>query len=183
MRGYWREDEATGLALVDGWLRTGDLGEWTEGGNLRIVGRKKELLVLSNGKKVVPVFIEGLLTADPCIDQAVVCGEGRNFLTALIVPHWANVRMALAAEGVTLNSHIEDDIPPAVMDLLQRRIEGALIDVSPAEQVKKFLVVPQPFSVAADELTVSLKLRRNVVLNKYTRPLDALYRECPSSTE
>jgi long-chain acyl-CoA synthetase len=118
-----------------------------------------------------------LLQSDPCIDQAVVCGEGRNFLTALIVPHWGNVHTALAAEGVTLNSHVEDDVPPPVTDLLRRRVDTALTDVCSAEQIKKFIVVPQPFSVAAEELTVSLKLRRNVVLGKYARALDALYHD------
>jgi long-chain acyl-CoA synthetase len=174
MKGYWKNPVATAEAIRDGWFHTGDLGELDADGFLRITGRKKELLVLSNGKKVVPAFIEGLLQADPCIDQAVVYGEGRNFLTALLVPHWDNIRAALATEGATLN-HRSDD--PAATDLLQRRVKAALVDVSSAEQVKKFLIVPQPFSVAADELTVSLKLRRNVVLTKYARQLDELYRE------
>ncbi|HEY7308522.1 MAG TPA: long-chain fatty acid--CoA ligase [Gemmataceae bacterium] len=177
MKGYWKNPTATAEAIREGWFHTGDLGELDADGFLKITGRKKELLVLSNGKKIVPAFIEGLLTADPCIDQAVVSGEGRNFLTALIVPHWENVRAALAVEGVTLNSHIEEAVPVEVTNLLQRRIAAALVDVSPAEQVRKFLVVPKPFSVAADELTVSLKLRRNVVLAKYAFPLDELYSE------
>ncbi len=170
MKGYWNNPAATAEAIVDGWFHTGDLGAIDADGFLKITGRKKELLVLSNGKKVAPSFIEGLLQSDPCIDQAVVCGEGRNFLTALIVPHWNNVRAAL-------NHAVEDTASAAVMDLLRCRIQAALADVSSAEQIKKFLIVPQPFSVAADELTVSLKLRRNVVLAKYARQLDELYRE------
>lgn len=168
MKGYWKNPEATAEAIRDGWFHTGDLGELDGDGFLKITGRKKELLVLSNGKKVVPSFIEGLLQADPCIDQAVVCGEGRNYLTALIVPHWDNVRAALGNPS-------EDATSPAVRNLLQRRIRAALRDVSPAEQVKEFLILSQPFSVAADELTVSLKLRRNVVLAKYARQLEELY--------
>ena len=77
--------------------RPGDLGSLDADGYLTITGRKKELLVLSNGKKVVPTYIEGLLVADECIDQAVVYGEGRNFLTALLVPQWDNLRKALRA--------------------------------------------------------------------------------------
>jgi long-chain acyl-CoA synthetase len=171
MKGYWKNPQATAEALRDGWFHTGDLGELDSDGFLKITGRKKELLVLSNGKKVVPAFIEGLLQTDPCIDQAVVCGEGRNYLTALIVPNWANVRAALASESV------EETASPAVMELLQRRIQAALADVSSSEQVKKFLIVPQPFSVAADELTVSLKLHRNVILAKYARQIEELYRD------
>ena len=80
MKGYWNDPAATAAAIRDGWLYTGDLGELDADGFLRITGRKKELLVLSNGKKVAPSLVEGLLLADPCIDQAVVCGEGRNYL-------------------------------------------------------------------------------------------------------
>ena len=99
MKGYWNNPRATAEAIRDGWLHTGDLGNLDADGFLTITGRKKELLVLSNGKKVVPSDLEGLLLADPCIDQVVVYGEGRNFLTALIVPHWDNVRRALGKDG------------------------------------------------------------------------------------
>ncbi len=177
MKGYWKNAAATAESIRDGWFHTGDLGELDADGFLKITGRKKELLVLSNGKKVVPAFLEGLLQADPCIDQAVVCGEGRNFLTALIVPHWGNVGAALAAEGISFNSHVENPVSPPVLDLLRRRVRAALVDVCSAEQVRKFLVVPQPFSIADEELTVSLKLRRNVVLAKYARQFDELYAE------
>ena len=78
MKGYWKNPQATAEAIRDGWLHTGDLGQIDADGFLTITGRKKELLVLSNGKKVVPTHIEGLLVADPCIDQAVVHGEGKE---------------------------------------------------------------------------------------------------------
>src|SRR6202011_6125657 len=78
MKGYWNNPAATAEAIRDGWLHTGDLGALDADGFLRITGRKKDLLVLSNGKKVAPACVEGLLLADPCIDQAVGCGEGRS---------------------------------------------------------------------------------------------------------
>lgn len=177
MTGYWNNPQATAEALQDDWLHTGDLGELDADGFLRITGRKKELLVLSNGKKVVPSYLEGLLQSDPCIEQAVIAGEGKSFLTALIVPHWDNVRAAVAAQGVSLGPAEEDRPPRAVYALLHERIARALVDVSPAEQVRKFVVLPRPFTVGADELTVSLKLRRNVVLAKYAAQIDALYRD------
>jgi long-chain acyl-CoA synthetase len=179
MKGYWNDPTATAEALREGWLHTGDLGNLDADGFLTITGRKKDLLVLSNGKKVVPAHIEGLLLADACIDQAVVHGEGRNFLTALIVPHWENVRRALQADGVSVD-HEPDEVlaaHPAVQGLLRRRIDAALAAVAGWEQVKKFLLLPRPFTVAAEELTVSLKLRRNVVLAKYQAELAELYRE------
>jgi long-chain acyl-CoA synthetase len=100
-------------------------------------------------------------------------------LTALLVPHWENVREALRAEGVSVDGQNEEALArhPAVRALLQRHIAAVLKDVSTSEQVKKFVVLPQPFSVAAEELTVSLKLRRNVVLQRHASALDALYRE------
>jgi long-chain acyl-CoA synthetase len=178
MRGYWNNPQATAEALRDGWLHTGDLGALDPDGHLRITGRKKELLVLSSGKKVVPPYIEGLLVGDPCIDQAVVCGEGRNFLTALLVPHWENLQRALRAAGVTLDGQSPEALAehPQVCAFLERRVRAALRDVSSCEQVKKFVVLPRPLTVAGDELTVSLKLRRQVVAAKYAVQLEALYR-------
>jgi long-chain acyl-CoA synthetase len=183
MKGYWHNPEATAETIVDGWLHTGDLGSIDADGFLKITGRKKEIMVLSNGKKLVPTQIEGLLVADPCIDQAVVHGEGKNFLTALIVPHWENLRQELAKTtppgGNPWNSEAEESLcrHPAVQALVQQRITAALRDMASWEQVKKFVVLPRPFTVAADELTVSLKLRRNVVLTKYRQQLEALYSE------
>jgi long-chain acyl-CoA synthetase len=178
MKGYWKNAQATAETIRDGWLHTGDLGTLDDDGFLSITGRKKELMVLSNGKKIVPSFHEGLLVGDPCIDQAVVVGEGRNFLTALLVPHWTNVKAALAAEGVSVDGEPEALARhPAVTGLLERRCRQALADLSHMEQLKKFVVLPRPFSVEADELTVSLKLRRNVILAHHAEWIEAMYRE------
>jgi long-chain acyl-CoA synthetase len=179
MKGYWKNPQATAETIRGGWLHTGDLGRLDADGFLTITGRKKELLVLSNGKKVAPSYIEGLLIADECIDQAAVGGESRSFLTALIVPHWANLRRTLREQGVALDHEPEETLArhPAVNSLLQRRIDAALSQVANWERVKKFVVLTQPFSVANDELTVSLKLRRNVVLAHHSTELEALYRE------
>jgi long-chain acyl-CoA synthetase len=184
MKGYWKNPAATTETIRDGWLHTGDLGSLDAEGYLSITGRKKELMVLSNGKKVVPSHIEGLLAADNCIDQAVVCGEGRNFLTALLVPHWGNVRAALAGQGVELNGEPESwPCNQAVLDLLVHRCRAALADLSHAEQIKKFVVLSRPFTVENDELTVSLKLRRNVVMQHYGPSVDEMYSERDDSVD
>jgi long-chain acyl-CoA synthetase len=180
MLGYWKNPEATAAAITDGWLHTGDLGALDADGFLTITGRKKELLVLSNGKKVVPTQVEGLLVADDCIDQAVVYGEGRHFLTALLVPHWDNLRRALAGGGRGVPDGAADDElagHPAVREELQTRVSARLADVAGYERVKKFLVLPRPFTVAAGELTVSLKTRRGVIFERHHAALEALYRE------
>lgn len=179
MKGYWKNPAATAEAIRDGWLHTGDLGEIDADGFLKITGRKKELLVLSNGKKVVPNYLEGLLLADDCIDQAVVCGEGRNFLTALIVPHWDNLRKAMRQEGHILDSMPDETLATSslVQEWLKKRIDQALANEANWEQVRKFVVLPRPFTVAAEELTVSLKLRRNVIVQKYREQLESLYHD------
>lgn len=176
MKGYWKNPQASAEAIRDGWLHTGDLGALDKDGFLTITGRKKELLVLSSGKKIVPAHIEGLLVGDPCIDQAVVCGEGRNFLTALIVPNWPNLRAALAADGKQCAGNDETlASDPAVHGFLEQRIAQLLAEVSPWERVKKFAILVEPFSVAREELTVSLKLRRQVVLEHQRKAVEGLY--------
>jgi long-chain acyl-CoA synthetase len=179
MKGYWNNPQATEEAIRDGWLYTGDLGRLDEDGFLIITGRKKELLVLSNGKKVVPSYIEGLLLSDPCIDQALVCGEGRHFLTALIVPQWDNLREALRNQGVQRADGAVEELARhlAVLGELRRRIDAVLIDVANWEQIRRFTVLPRPLSVANDELTVSLKIRRSVVLERNKEMLEKMYRE------
>jgi long-chain acyl-CoA synthetase len=174
MKGYWNDPEATAQSLADGWFHTGDLGSLDSEGFLTITGRKKEILVLSSGKKVVPTYLEGLLLAEPCIDQAVIYGEGRNFLTALIVPHWSNLRKTLPPTLAQLSDESLAGLPD-VYDLMKPKIQAALRDLASWEHVKDFLVLASPFSVAREELTVSLKLRRNVIFDRYRRQLDALY--------
>jgi long-chain acyl-CoA synthetase len=176
MKGYWKQPESTAETIRDGWLYTGDLGTLDADGYLSITGRKKELMVLSNGKKVIPSYLEGLLVTDPCIDQAMVVGEARNFLTALLVPSWPKVCAALASEGATVAGEPEELARhPAVVDFLARRCRAALAELSSMEQIKKFTVLARPFSVENEELTVSLKLRRNVVLAHHKEAIEKLY--------
>jgi long-chain acyl-CoA synthetase len=175
MKGYWKDPAGTAQTIREGWLYTGDLGHLDADGFLYITGRKKELMVLSNGKKVVPNHVEGLLLADPCIDQVLVCGEARSFLTALVVPNWP---VLARAAGVDL-SRGEDALAgdPAVQAFLDRRVQGALADVSPWEQVRKLAVLPRPFSIADGEVTVSLKLRRGVIAERHKDEIEAMYRD------
>jgi long-chain acyl-CoA synthetase len=175
MQGYWNDPKATAAAIKDGWLHTGDLGRLDADGFLFITGRKKELMVLSNGKKVVPNHVEGVLLADPCIDQVVVCGEGRSFLTALVVPHWPNLARAAGLDLARGEDALARD--PAVHTFLDCRVQSALADVSPWEQVKKFAVLLRPFSIANEELTVSLKLRRGVIVEHHRSEIEALYND------
>lgn len=173
MKGYWKKPEETAATIKDGWLYTGDLGHLDEEGFLSITGRKKELMVLSNGKKVVPAQLETTIIADPHIDQVVVFGEGRNFLTALIVPNWSEVQKSLP--------DVADQSPeklltyPATTELLTHCLKERLKDFSQGEQIKKFHVLVNPFTIEAEELTVSMKIRRTVIYDHYRAEVDALY--------
>ena len=181
MKGYYRNPQATAEVLHDGWFQTGDLGQLDAEGFLSITGRKKELMVLSNGKKLVPSHLEGLLIADDCIDQAAIYGEGRNFVSALIVPHWDILKKALQNRGVELTDWTPEVRCQRIRKccLLRERIDQQLAHVSTWEQVKKFVVLTQPFSIAAEELTVSLKLRREVVWAHNAKVLEGLYSGSP----
>ena len=172
MKGYWNQPEATAATVRDGWLYTGDLGSIDDQGFLYITGRKKELIVLSNGKKVAPTEVESLLQSEPMIEQSIVSGDVRNYLVAVIVPIWAKVRQALPN---LIGSDEDLARNPAVRDLLQQKIDAVLGNAAPWEQVKKIVLRPLPFAPERGELTVSLKLKRDVIYKLHATEIEALY--------
>lgn len=178
--GYWRNPEATQQALADGWFHTGDLGALDADGFLTITGRKKDLLVLSNGKKVVPTELESLLVASPYIEQAVIHGDGKNYLTALIVPSRDTLQQLAQQHGLMELPPEQLVQHPAVQQFFRQELDRLLVHQPPWEQIRKFVLLSQPFRVEAEELTLTLKIRRQFVLNKYHPLLDALYSESPA---
>jgi long-chain acyl-CoA synthetase len=174
MRGYYKNEEATAEVLRDGWLATGDLGRMDGDGFLYITGRKKEILVTSGGKNIAPVFLESLLTEDPLILQAMVIGDARSYLTALLVPNLDVLQTELASRGVSV-SRDEALMDPTAGDLYRARIDQRLSGVSPYEQVRKFTLLAQPFSIEAGELTPKLSLRRAVIGQRYAKEIEAMY--------
>jgi long-chain acyl-CoA synthetase len=169
MRGYFQNPAATAEVLHDGWLATGDLGRLDDEGFLYITGRKKEILVTSGGKNIAPVYLESLLTEDPLILQAMVLGDGRSYLTALIVPNQDAIQRELAAPSGESLEQAE------VHAVFRSRIERRLANVSPHEQVRKFVLLPRPFSIEAGELTPKLSLRRKQIAEHYAAEIEALY--------
>lgn len=178
--GYHARPQETREAFTaDGaWLRTGDLGTLDADGFLRITGRLKELIALSNGKKVAPLPIEARLVdgEDGLVSHAVVLGEGRPYLVALVTMRWRLVEQwqrqrALGGDPATLAAH------PLLRDEVSRRIERINRDVSRPEQIRRFCILPQDFSVERGELTPSHKVQRSVVAARYASELDTLYRE------
>jgi long-chain acyl-CoA synthetase len=159
MHGYWRNPEETARVLKDGWLATGDVGHFDDKGRIVITDRKKDILVNDKGDNVSPQRIEGMLTLQPEIAQAMVYGDRRPHLVALLVPD-----AALA------------DIPD-VHQRLQAAVDRVNSDLSVIEKVRRFIAADQPFSIENEQLTPSLKIRRHVIAKKYGDRLDALYRK------
>jgi len=172
MMGYWKRPEATAETIRDGWLHTGDLGELDPDGYLKITGRKKEIIVTSAGKNIAPVLLEALLTADPWIAQAMVIGDGRSFLTALIVPNVENLKADCGVQWETLEAAIAR---PEIVQQYELRVKSRLRDVSRYEQVCKFQLISRPFAIDTGELTPTLKLRRGVIGKNYAAQIDAMY--------
>ncbi len=175
MLGYWRDEEATQAAIVDGWLHTGDIGELDDEGFLTITDRKKDLIITSCGKNIAPAVLEKLLTSDPYIDQVVIVGDRKPFVAALIVPNFP----ALEARAGELNCAIERDgemiSTPTIREFFAARIERIMQAVSQPERVRAFLLLGRPFQVEAGEMTPTMKLRRRQILRSYEDQLEALY--------
>jgi long-chain acyl-CoA synthetase len=157
MLGYWNDPAATAAAIRDGWLHTGDLGELDADGFLYVRGRKKELIVLSTGKKVVPTRVEGMLTASPLIEQAAVFGEGQCGIVVLIVPAACGL-----ADGISSQ---------ATRDLYAAEIKRCLQSAAHEEQVRNFALLERPFSIEQGELTPKLSLRRAVIAKNFALEL------------
>ncbi|MCA9270471.1 MAG: long-chain fatty acid--CoA ligase [Planctomycetales bacterium] len=176
MRGYWRNDAATREILdKDGWLRTGDFGQIDDDGFLFITGRKKELIVTAAGKNVAPILLESLLTEDPLILQAIVVGDDRSYLTALLVPDPDQLQVALAACDISTASPEETLRHPEVRSLFANRIEQRLAKLSHYEQVRKFTLLPRAFTIESGEMTPKLSLRRKEIEANFADVIEAMY--------
>jgi long-chain acyl-CoA synthetase len=177
MLGYWQQPEATAEAIREGWFHTGDLGEIDSDGYLKITGRKKELIVTAAGKNIAPIYLEALLTADPLIDQAMVVGDARKFLSALVVVNTAGV-MSEAAKLDLPPETIEEALQRLeVQQLFQQRVNERLKGVSKPEQVVKLALLKEPFTPQNGQLTITLKLRRKVIESDYADVIEAMYQD------
>lgn len=174
MQGYWGDEEATRAVIKDGWLHTGDIGVIEEDGNIRITDRKKDIIVNSGGDNVSPQRVEGFLTLQPEIAQAMVHGDRRPHLVGLLVPD-AEHALAWAAEHGKPASFTD-----IVADPDFRRHVGAAIDrvnrnLSSIEKVRRFILTAEPFSVDNEMMTPTLKIRRHVINKRYGQALNDLY--------
>ncbi|OPX14741.1 MULTISPECIES: AMP-dependent synthetase/ligase [Gordonia] len=173
---YWHNEEASAAAITDGWFHTGDLGSLDDEGFLKITGRKKELIVTAGGKNVSPAGLEDVIRADALVSQAVVVGDQKPFIAALITvdpeafPAWKERNGKPADASV---ADLADD--PDLRAAIQSAVDEANKTVSHAESIKKFRILGDDFSEETGEMTPTLKVKRNVVVDKYAGDIDALY--------
>ena len=180
MRGYWNRPDETAAAIDgEGWFATGDIGEFDPDGMLRITDRKKDLLVTAGGKNVAPQPIENRIKASPLVENAVLFGDRQPFIVALVVPafealeRWAAGRGIGTADRAALLDH------PEVVAAYQAVVDEINGGLARFETVKRFRLVPEPFTMDRGELTPTLKVRRRVVEQKYAQLLADLYAAAP----
>ena len=177
MAGYYGRPADTAEVLRDGWFHTGDIGGLDADGYLRITDRKKELIVTSGGKNVAPQSIEAALGRDRLVAEVVLIGEGRHFLTALIVPDFAELarRLGLPAGGAEDRAGLLERTD--VQALYKASVEAVNAHMAQFERIKKFALLPHDFSVESGELTPTLKLKRRVIEQKYRTVIEGLYED------
>ena len=182
MKGYFNNASATAEVIDgEGWFYTGDIGLIDEDGFVRITDRKKNIIVLSNGKNVAPQPIESELVQSPFIDQILLVGNERKNLAALIVPNFDALK-AWATENNVETGRTDGETPPLhetreVQQLIQGEIRSRLTDFSDFEQVRRFTLLDKEFSQEADEMTPTLKLKRNVIIERYGDAIEEMYPE------
>ena len=178
MKGYFNNESATAEVIDgEGWFYTGDIGIIDENGFVKITDRKKNIIVLSNGKNVAPQPIESELVQSPFINQIMLVGNERKNLAALIVPNFDALKGWAAENGVAT-----DDLPTMlktreVQQLIQSEIRNRLTDFADFEQVRRFILLEKEFSQDADEMTPTLKLKRNVIIARYGDAIEGMYPE------
>lgn len=159
----------------NGWLRTGDLGEYTRDGFLRITGRKKDIIITAGGKNVAPQMIEALMGRSPYITHFIVVGEGRKYLTALVSLNHEAVREYLRGQGEEPEGALERH--PGVRRLIGRHVEEVNRELAQYETIKRFAILDGELTMDAGELTPTFKMRRVAIMQRYRETIDALYRD------
>lgn len=175
MKGYWNDPDATAETIRDGWLHTGDIGTIEADGHLRITDRKKDIIVNSGGDNVAPQRVEGMLSVEPEIAQAMVYGDKRPHLVGVIVPDQAWLEDWCRETGKDpVISELRDD--PSLRKQLAGVMERVNASLSNIEKVRKFVIAEEPFSIENEEMTPTMKVRRHKVKARYGDALEALYR-------
>ncbi len=175
MMGYYKNEEATNEAIIDGWFHSGDIGEFDEDGLLRITDRKKSLIVTSGGKNVAPQPMEVSLTSNKYIEQCNVVGDDRNFISALIVPNKENLLAWAEEKGLSGLDYKALCAHELAYDLFDAIVKDTMTNFSRYESVRKFTLIADEWTVDRGELTPKMSIKRKVVVEKHKAEIDAMY--------
>ncbi|MCL9982163.1 MAG: long-chain fatty acid--CoA ligase [Erythrobacter sp.] len=175
MHGYWRNDAETARTLKDGWLHTGDIGHFDSKGRIKITDRKKDMIVNDKGDNIAPQKVEGMLTLQPEIAQAMVSGDKRPYVVGLIVPdaEWALEWARANGEKFDLKALQE---LPAFKNAVRAAVDRTNADLSVIEKVRQFAFADEAFTIENEEMTPSMKIRRHKIRERYQERIDGLYR-------
>ena len=175
-KGYWQNDEATEKTFDGEWFKTGDLGELDDTGHLRVTGRKKDLIVTAGGKNVSPGPMEDRMRSHPLVSQAVVIGDGRPFISVLVTLDEEAVGKWKAEHNVPEQTTVRELAANAVLRAeIQDAVNAANELVSHAEAIKKFHILPRDLSEEEGEMTPTMKVKRNIVVDKFSREVEDMY--------
>ncbi len=178
MKGYFNKPEDTRASFTeDGWFLTGDIGRIDERGCLYITDRKKDIIVTAGGKNIAPQNIENTLAADLFIEQAVVIGEGRKFLSALIVPNFSELISYAKKQGISYDKNEDLIMKPEIVSFYKSRIDALMKDYARVEQIRRFSLLPREFSIESGELTPTLKMKRKVINQNFFSEIEAMYKD------
>ncbi|MFT3826700.1 MAG: long-chain fatty acid--CoA ligase [Chitinophagaceae bacterium] len=173
--GYYKRPDLTAEAMTDGWYHTGDIGEIVEGKYLKITDRKKEIFKTSGGKYVAPLPIENKVKESEFIEQIMIVGAGKKFVSALIVPAFNNLKDWARKQGITDTTPETLVHDPKVKELYRETIDSYNKDFNHVEQIKKFELLPNDWGINTGEMTPKLSLRRKVILEKYNDVIEHIY--------
>ena len=175
MMGYYNRPDLTAETIIDGWLHTGDIGIFEDGVYLKITDRKKELFKTSGGKYVAPQPIENRMKESPFIEQMMVVGADQKFVGALIVPSIPNLKEWMRQKEIVFTTNEDAINHPKVLALYRELMDSFNKFFNPVEQVKRFELVPNEWTIDSGELTPTLKLKRKVIMEKYKEVIGRIY--------
>ncbi|GGA66478.1 AMP-dependent synthetase/ligase [Ornithinibacillus halotolerans] len=183
MNGYFKNEQATAEAFEGDWFKTGDIGAWDEEGYLKIIDRKKRILVLSTGKNVAPQPIESAINESPFIEQSLVVGDNKKFITCLINPDYENLLPWAKKNNVQSEDLEEICRYKVVRDLLEKEVLTRTDKFANYEQPKKIVIISEPWTIDGGELTPKMSLRINVIQEKYKDLIENIYEEAESGNK
>jgi long-chain acyl-CoA synthetase len=175
MKGYYKNQEATDEVLKDGWLHTGDIGEYSLEGFLKITDRKKELFKISGGKYIAPLPLENKIKESPFIEQIMVVGSDEKFVGALIVPSIQNLKEYFKNAGILLADNIDFSIDQDILKLIRSELNKYNKTFAVHEHVKRFQLLKDEWTVDGGELTPKLSLKRRIIMDKYQGAIGKIY--------